>query len=122
MAQGDRNQSVFDCCSILSASNWREKTRRKAAANSSHSSAFGSPPSSVGGRGVRGLLGEESSGTWGGRKGKEKAVARHQFDVSVGQDVVDRENSLKLVQSQERNRDLLEHSYSSLSDHHSNRQ
>ena len=83
-------------------------------------------------------MGDESVGSWRGRGKGKKGVAgreekgklsssssRHHFDISVGQDMVDRETSLRLAQSQEaseRRRELLEHSYSSLSDHHSYRQ
>lgn len=45
---------------------------------------------------------------------------RHSFEVSIGQDVADKEASVQ--EERRRSRDLLEHSYSSLSDYHSHKQ
>jgi hypothetical protein len=53
--------------------------------------------------------------------------AKHGLEASIGQDVVAREGSLqhwqeRTGQLEEQNQDLLEHSYSSLSEYHSYKQ
>ncbi len=108
------NHNVFPHSSILSIANWLEKRR-----------PLTNPSPTLGGRrGVRGLLGEGRAGGGGKEKKEEeegvKGLSRPQFDISIGQDMVEKENSLR--SQEERKRDILEHSYSSLSDYHSNRQ
>lgn len=68
-------------------------------------------------------MGEEESASWGPGKGKTggKGLVK-QFSISIGQDMIDKENLSFSWKNPEERRDFMENSYSSLSDYHSIRQ
>lgn len=111
-------------CSVLSLANWCEKRReRQREVETSHTS----PPTSVYGADERStatpthnpsapLLSKSRPGVQG----------RQSFEVSIGQDVADKEASMReeviRVRRRDRERNFLEQSYSSLSDYHAQKQ
>lgn len=95
--------------SILSLSEYVEKRRNRARRN---------PPLIDGdGFSTGGISGTGSSAD-GGRSQTPRLQAKHGFEASIGQDLLDKEGSVQ----EDRRRDLLEHSYSSLSEYHSHKQ
>lgn len=96
--------STLYSCSILSLSEYIAKRRNRT-----------NRPPLIGDDGFSGTSSSVQTHT-------PRLQAKHSFDASIGQDLVDREGSLEQQRQQERNRDLLEHSYSSLSDYHSHKQ
>ena len=108
----------------LSLTGWVEKRRERLelkAGKRQSSYAPSSIQANPEGSASAPLLGAGGVGLGAGpRSGVSGLSGRAGFEVSIGQDVVDKEGSL--VQEDRSKRDLLEHSYSSLSDYHSYRQ
>lgn len=96
----------------MSLTNWMEKRRER------RDNINSDPPSTA-------YYTERSSSTTGAMVAAtaEPSWRRQTFDISIGREATDSlQQQQQQQQQQERNKELLEHSYSSLSDYHANKQ